>query len=242
VQGVLDLIDGIRSTSAKATHYKALLQMDDLTQSEIDRIASDAGRSLASSPSDLRGVMDELLKHSSKRKPPGSMNRAMKESVQAAFDKATSSGDKASILTQYAASGDPEAVLMALRGAKESNMSSGDKRDLLKTLSAHALSGNNASLRRAFFNAVETVDSDGDKRDILMTAAPYGHANSEVTVEVIKGTRQIESSGDKAMVLILVARQRLLTSASVRNAYLDAAKLISSSSDYNRTLQAAVQQ
>jgi beta-lactamase regulating signal transducer with metallopeptidase domain len=242
VGAVLDLIAGIRSTSAKAEHYKALLKSDDFTQSEIDRIAREAAGDLASSPSDLRAVMDVMLAQTpSRRQLSPAAKAAIRESIQTAFDSAKSSGDKASILLQYAAGGDEEAVRMALRGAKEV-MTDGDKSNLLRTLASPALSGNNASLRRAFFDAYETIASDGDKRNVLTAAAPYGHANPAVTLEVIKGTRHIDSAGDKAEVLIYLAQQRLLTSSAIRTAFLDAAKLITSSGDYTRVMQAALQQ
>jgi beta-lactamase regulating signal transducer with metallopeptidase domain len=242
VDAVLDLIAKIKSTSAKTTHYKALLESDHFTQSEVDRIASDAARSLASSPSDLRSVVDVLLTQSRSRpRPSSAAKQTMSKSIQTAVDAAKSSGDKASILTQYAADGDPETVLMALRGAKDVS-SDGDKVNLLKTVAASALSNDNATLRHAFFDAYLTISSDGDKRSVLTAAAPYGHANSRVTLDVIKGTEHIESAGDKAEVLIYVAQQRLLSSSTIRNAYLNAAKLITSSGDQNRVLKAALQQ
>ena len=130
---------------------------------------------------------------------------------------------------------------MALRGVKDVS-SSGDKASVLKTVAAPALSRNRADLRRAFFDALGTVMSSGDRRDVLLAAIPYGHTNSAVTIEVLEATLNITSSADKAQVLIAVAQQRLLTSPSVREAYLKAAKQIASSSDYARVLQAAIQQ
>jgi hypothetical protein len=130
---------------------------------------------------------------------------------------------------------------MALRGVKDVS-SSGDKASVLKTLVAPALSRNRADLRRAFFDALATVVSSGDRRDVLTAAIPYGHTNSAVSIEVLEGTHNLTSSGDRAQVLIAVAQQRLLTSPAVREAYLKAAKQIASSGDYARVLQAAIQQ
>ena len=178
-----------------------------------------------------------MLSHS----PSNAAQAAIGESVQDAMRKAKSSGDKASILTQYAAGGDPDAVLMALRGAKGLT-SDGDKANLLKTLAPTALSSQNAALRRAFFDAYETLSSDGESRGVLTAALPFGHANPAVTRDVIEATRHISSDSDKAEVLIALAKQRLLTSSAIRDAFLDAAKRISSSSDYRRVLQAATEQ
>jgi hypothetical protein len=237
VDGVLDAIGRMRSNAAKAAHYRALLKADNFTQAETDRIARAAGRDLASTPSDLRGVLDVMLSH----RPSNAAQAAIGESVKTAIRKATSSGDKASLLTQYAAGGDPEAVLMALRGAKELS-SDGDKANLLKTLAASALNGRNPALRRAFFEAYQTLSSDGDSKSVLTAALPYGHANPAVTLDVIEATGHISSDGDKAEVLIELTKQRLLTSAATRNAFLSAAKEISSSYDQKRVLQAAVEQ
>ena len=61
VSGVLRAIAGIRSTASKTTHYKALLETDNFNQSQIDAIARSVGEQLASSPSDLRSVLDLML-------------------------------------------------------------------------------------------------------------------------------------------------------------------------------------
>src|SRR5688500_3923195 len=264
VSGVLRMIASIKSSLAKTTHYKALLETDDFTQSEIDAIARSAGQQLASSPADLRTVLQVLLparrtardgralsvapaaptlESAGVRKayPSAAATASIGKSIESALKDVKSSGDKASLLTQYAFGGDPQAVLMALRGVKDVP-SSGDKRDVLTTLAAPALSRNRADLRRAFFEAFGTIPSAGDMRDVLLAAIPYGHTNSAVTIAVIEGTLSISSSGDKAQVLIAVAQQRLLKSPSVREAYLKAAKQMSSSGDYARVLQAAIQQ
>lgn len=259
VNGVLRGIAGIRSTAAKTEHFKALLATDDFTQGQIDAIARSVGEQLASSPSDLRSVLDLMLpqRATARRRgasgiesgapagraayPSAAATASIGEQILSAVRKIQSSGDKASLLTQYGLRGDPEAVLMALRGVKDVS-SSGDKASVLKTLVAPALSRNRADLRRAFFDALATVVSSGDRRDVLTAAIPYGHTSSAVTLEVLEGTHNIVSSGDKAQVLIAVAQQRLLTSPAVREAYLKAAKQIASSGDYARVLQAAIQQ
>jgi beta-lactamase regulating signal transducer with metallopeptidase domain len=260
VSGVLSVIASIRSAAAKTAHYKALLESDDFNQTEIDAIARSAGQQLASSPSDLRSVLEVMMPQRAtartgrtaaaparesagvKRAYPSAAAKAsIGESIQSALKDVKSSGDKASLLTQYAFGGDPEAVLMALRGVKDVT-SSGDKARVLRTLVAPALSRNRADLRRAFFDAFHTIPSAGDSRDVLLAAIPYGHTNSAVTIEVLERTLNIVSSGDKAQVLIAVAQQRLLTSPAVREAYLKAAKQIQSSGDYARVLQAAIQQ
>jgi beta-lactamase regulating signal transducer with metallopeptidase domain len=259
VGGVLRAIAGIRSPSSKTAHYKALLETDDFSQSQIDAIARSAGEQLASSPSDLRAVLDLMMPQRAiaRRKgtsrsegsapvargtyPSAAATASIGEFVLSAVRKAQSSGDKASLLRQYAANGDPDAVLMALRGVKDVP-SSGDKASVLRIFAAPALSRNRADLRRAFFDALGTGVSSGDRRDVLTAAIPYGHTSSAVTIEILEATLNITSSGDKAQVLIAVAQQRLLTSPAVREAYLKAAKQIASSSDYARVLQAAIQQ
>jgi beta-lactamase regulating signal transducer with metallopeptidase domain len=264
VSGVLRMIASIRSSSAKTAHYRALLDTDDFTQSEIDAIARSAGQQLASSPSDLRAVLQVLmparstarvarpasvapaapaLESAEVRKPYPSAAAAASigESIKSALKDVKSSGDKASLLAQFAVGGDPEAVLMALRGVKDVT-SSGDKATLLTTLAAPSLSRNRADLRRAFFEGVLTIPSEGDIRRVLIAAAPYGHTSSAVTIGIIEGIQHIRSPGDKAQVLIAVAQQRLLTSPAVRSAFLKAAKEISSPGDQVRVLQAAAQQ
>ena len=246
VDEVLEAIARIKSSAAKTAHYKALLEADNFTQAEIDRIARVAGRDLAAVPQDLRTILDLMLPQRNAATlraiyPSTAAKAAIGQSVQDAIRNAKSSGDKASILTQYAAGGDTAAVLMALRGAKELT-SDGDKANLLKTVAATALTARNQALRRAFFDAFGTLNSDGDSRAVLIAATPYGHADPAVTKDVIDGTLHMNSPNDKAEVLIAVAEQRLLTTPALREAFLSAAKTIYSPGDYKRVLQAAIQQ
>lgn len=257
VDAVLDMIAKIRSTSAKTIHYTALLDADNFTQAEIDRIARDAARDLASSPSDLRSVLDkmmprrnttrsasgELIPNSVVRKsyPSSAARDAIRQSVKDAVQSTTSSGEKASLLKQYAAGGDSQAMLMALQGARDVQ-SDGDKASLLTTLAAQSLSSGSRALREAYFEACNTISSDGSRRAVLTAAVPYGHANSSVTKDVLQASMLFSSDGDRAEVLILVAKQRLLTTASLREAFMAAAKKITSSGDYKRVLMAAFEQ
>ncbi|HVD60232.1 MAG TPA: M56 family metallopeptidase [Gemmatimonadaceae bacterium] len=234
VDAVLDMIAKITSTAAKTAHYQALLKADNFTQAEIDRIARDAGRDLASSPSDLQSVLEMT-------RPSNTAQVAIRQSMRAAIEKTTSSSEKSSLLKQYAAGGDPQAVLMALRGARDVQ-SDGDKASLLQTLVAQSLSSGKVDLRRAFFDACNTFASDGERRSVLTSAVPYGHANPAVTKEVLHSASLMQSDGDRSAVLILVAKQRLLTNDSLRDAFMAAAKTISSSNDYKRVLLAASEQ
>jgi len=264
VSGVLSGIATIKSSAAKTAHYQALLDGDFFTQDEIDRIASTAARDLAATPSDLRAVLDHtspplltmprvsegaLIIDSSAsgvgqrttgaHYPSAAARVAIAQSVVAAVKQKASSGEKAALLSQYAATGDPESVLLVLRGAKEVT-ADGDKANLLKTVTAKALTPRRSALRHAFFEAAATLNSDGAKRDVLIAAAPYGHADPSVTAAVIEAVSLIHSAGDKAAVLIAIAEQRLLTSPAMRQAFLVAAKQITSSGDYSRVLEAAI--
>ena len=257
VTGVLDDIARIRSSAAKTAHYVALLDLGSFTQAEIDRIARSAGRDLAPVPSDLRTVLDHMSAgtglrgatatgrvqgpgaHASPVSPSPAARADINQSMQSAIDKTVSSGDKAAILSQYAATDDPDALLMVLRGARELS-SDGDKSSLLQTVAPKALSAKNEALRAAFFSAVATLTSDGEARNVLIAALPYGHADEAVTGAIIRGVGNIHSPGDQAAVLIAMAQQRLLTSQSSRDAFLKAAKQIPSSGDQARVLDALI--
>ena len=243
VDNVLANIARMRSPNAKTAHYTALLASDDFNQSEIDRIASAAGRDLASSPPDLKTVVDLMspLRHSRGKYPSITAKAAINQSVQTAIQNAKSTSEKASLLTQYAMGGDPDAILMALQGAKDLT-SDTDKSTLLKTVAATALTSRNPAMRRAYFDAFATLNSDTDGRSVLVAAIPFAHANPAVTLDVINGTRHLNSSTDQAEVLIAIARQRLLTGPEISKAYVAAAKKLSSSYDASRVLQAAIQQ
>lgn len=245
VPAVIAEIALIRSPAAKAAHYEALLDMDSFTQDDIDQIARAAAQDLASSPPDFKSVMDmmEANRPASKKGatgPSASARAAVSQSVEAAVKKATSSGDKAAILSQYATNDDPESMLLVLRGAKQLT-SDGDKAAVLKLVVAKSLSARNATLRTAFFDAVNTLTSDGDTRDVLVAAVPYAHTDAAVAIGIASTVSHINSPGDKATVLIAMAEQRLLTTKAIREEFFRAASKIASPSDYRRVLESAVQ-
>ena len=137
--------------------------------------------------------------------------------------------------------GDSDAIMMALEGAKDLT-SDTDKSTLLKTVAATALTLRSPAVRRAYFDVVATFSSDTDRKNVLLAAIPYAHANPALTLDVINGTGHFSSTTDQGDVLVAVASQRLLTSPDLTKAYMAAAKKISSSYDYSRVLQAAIQQ
>jgi hypothetical protein len=52
--------------------------------------------------------------------------------------------------------------------------------------------------------------------NVLIAAIPYGHANSEVALDVINTSKGLASSGDAANVLISLVSQHLLQSSPER--------------------------
>ncbi|MFN2602780.1 MAG: M56 family metallopeptidase [Gemmatimonadaceae bacterium] len=243
VDNVLALIARIHSTASRAAHFRAFLDADDFSQDEIDRIASAAGRDLASSPSDLKAVVDMMspLRHSRGKYPSTTAKAAINQSIQTAILNASSSTEKASLLTQYALGGDQSAILMALQGARELT-SDYDKSSFLTTVAASALTARNPEIRHAYFGVFGTLGSDYDGRNVLIAAIPYAHANPAITTDIINGTLHLNASSDKADVLVSVATQQLITTPEISRQYLAAAKKIESSYDYKRVLQAAIQQ
>ena len=195
VAAVLSEISLIHSTGAKRTYFDALLDDGHLTPEESERVTRQVAKELAGSSGDLRAVLAHL--------PTGNrVSPATRSALGDAVAGMQSSGDKASVLTQYGLSGDREMLLLALEGARTIE-SDGDLSSLLVTLAANTFNANDAALRAAYFAAERAIESDGDARRVLEAAAPFGHQNPAITASVLEAARHIDSDGDKSAVLVL---------------------------------------
>ncbi|HUR00878.1 MAG TPA: M56 family metallopeptidase, partial [Gemmatimonadaceae bacterium] len=202
VAGVLREIRQIRSTSARRTHYEALLKGAPLTDAEGQMVLNQAVVDLKDSSSDLSAILQQM--------PRGLMK--MKSSLDAmgtALSSIQSSGDKANTLQIMAPSADNETLVVLARAA-ESLQSSGDKANFLMSTAAQYLGSRNDAVRNSFFRAANTISSSGDLSNVLITAVPYGHAAPSVTLQIIEASNKLSSSGDAANVLLSMTSQRLL--------------------------------
>jgi beta-lactamase regulating signal transducer with metallopeptidase domain len=250
VDAVLRDIATIESNAAKTTHYQALLKTPSLTSAQYDKIARQAGRELASSPSDLDAVLTLIAGTPTSgtralERAVGKLAAAqatMAEALGTALKEGKSSGDSAATFQKYAETDDPEMILMALRGAP-SISSDGDKRVLLQVIAPKVLGKKDARLRNAFFDAAATIESDTDLRVLLQDALAYGKADSAVTLAAFRLVgSNMESDTDRRVTLTTAAEMHLLTTPALRAAYMTAAKKMTSSSDYMLTMQAALKQ
>ena len=249
VDGVLAAIRGLRSSRAKRVHYEALIESGRLTSTEGGNLARQAKKDLGSSSSDLTAVLAKFQK--SVRRSESSRNSmgvalkgisSRRNAIGSDLERVKASTDRnARVLTQYAASDDPEMILMALRGAKEIS-SDTDRRVLLQTVAARALGRKDAVLRRAFFDATVAMTSDTDLRVTLTHALPYGHSDPEVTLAVFRSVSRMSSDYDKSVTLSVAIDQKLLKTPAIREAFMVAARTIQSSTDFTNLMQAALKQ
>jgi hypothetical protein len=133
-------------------------------------------------------------------------------------------------------------TLMALKGAKDIS-SDTDKRVFLQTIAASALRRKDAALRAAFFGVVASMSSDTDVRIVLTDALPYGHADPDVTLAVLKVVKeQMTSDGDRRVVLTTAIEQHLMSSPEVRAAFMNAARAMTSDAEYSLVMRAMFKQ
>ena len=92
--------------------------------------------------------------------------------------------------------------------------------------------------RERLYRADRMRTSDHDKATMLMTLVePAGNDTSLVSA-IIQVARPIDSSYEKARVLVKLAKNRALTTPSLRTAYISAAYTISSKAERENTLDA----
>ena len=106
--------------------------------------------------------------------------------------------------------------MVILAQAAEGLGSSGDKANYLIVSAAEYLTPGSDRLRNAFFHAALTVPSSGDLANVLQNAMAYGHADPNVTMQIIDASRKLASSGDAANVLMMLTSSRLLQASTPR--------------------------
>jgi hypothetical protein len=74
----------------------------------------------------------------------------------------------------------------------------------------------------------------------LLAALRRGRASASLTRDVLRGATRIGSDGDKASVLLTVARGGLLTTPELREEYIRTARTIGSDADYRAVIDAVL--
>jgi hypothetical protein len=233
-RGVLSEVERIKSPSAKRAYLEALLEGGGLSADELELVTVRATRDLGSSSGDLASVL---------RRIPSSATRSpsARSAVTNALARVDSDGDRRVVLQTLAPTADRE-LLIALARSSHDIRSDGDKRAFLQSAASYYLAANDGRLREAFFAAVATIGSDGDQRALLTSVLPFARSNPAIALAVIRSVESTMSSdGDKATVLVAAAEHGLLATPAVREAYMDAASRMESSSSARRVLTAALE-
>ena len=236
VRGVLAEIERTSSTGAKGAAYNALIDQGELSESELDAVVAQARRDLSSSDGEMRAVLEQIG-----RSARGRLSRRATENVEAAVGQMSSDGEKRAVLQQYGSAGDRETLLMAMRQAREMS-SDGEKAALLRTLAPRYLSTDEEALRNAYFSVCNSFSSDGERASALSAALPFLRVSPGVALGIIESARHMSSDGEKAEVLVALARQRALASSAIREAFMRATRSISSDGEYRRVMEVALQQ
>jgi hypothetical protein len=229
--GVMEEIDAIVSSGAKAIYYAAFLGSSiGIGEAELTRLLRQAGVDFAESSGDL----SQVLQAAARRNIRGQQARTAFADAAQAIE---SDGDKSTTLIQAAMTADRDFLIDLMRPARTIE-SDGDKARFLTTVGARYLSGRDSALVTSYFDVVEGIRSDGDRARTLVAASMFGHGNEAVTLGCIRATHAMQSDGDKAGVLISLAGSRLVSGPRVRDAFLGEANRIGSEGDRSRVLSA----
>jgi beta-lactamase regulating signal transducer with metallopeptidase domain len=228
VEGALRHIADLRSSGAKRAHYEVLLQYNQLSPSELDRLVQQAGKDITSS-GDLRAVLSKAAQQSSREKVRAS-------TLEAAIGAVPSSGDLTAVLLAFAQTDDKEQLLAVARTALKIP-SSGDLSRFLTEVAPRYLGRNDDALHVAYFKAARNVPSSGDLSRVLVNAVPYAVKSDKTALSIMTSASAIASSSDRADVFVALADGGAIRSQLLRDEYLMIAKEIPSSSDMRRALE-----
>jgi hypothetical protein len=227
---VLSGIAAMRGSSAKRSHYMALLDGPKLSSGELDDVVRSASDNLTASSSDMRAVLTRAA-------PGARISRQGMTSLERALAGMSSSGDKTAVLQRFGDTDDREMLMMVLRGS-DGVTSSGDRARLYQVLAGRYLSREDRDLTGAYFDHVKQLPSSGDMRNTLMMALRHATQSPTMMRQLINASRAVASSGDLANVLIAVASSGGVTK-ELRDDFFAAAAGIASEGDRSRVLQVA---
>ena len=169
LQGTLESIASISSTSSRATHYVALIKARDWNATQLDQIARDATASLGKS-SDLPRVLNSM---------PKQAKTGEGEWLEKALSSITSSSDLSTTLMTHLPNANKKKLLMLMRVSRNIT-SSNDKSNFLTVAEPYALTSRDAELEEAWFAATATIESSYNRSNALLTAIQYAYGNERV--------------------------------------------------------------
>ncbi len=268
VPAVLREIGEIRSTGAKRSHYEELLKAAPLGVGDASKVVAQVGQDLAASSGDLSSVLQKLPRAALQNATSRQALRGALASIQSSGDKAitleiiapnadretlimlakaaegiASSGDKSSFLITTAAeylTPKDDALHNAFFRTAATVVSDGDLQRVL--VAAMSYGHANADVVMHVIRTTDEIRSDGDVSIVLQGLAtqrlltPRSHS---ATQALIDRTLRMHASGDRSRVLMAVARQDLLSTPAIREAYTRAAMAIPSTGDRANVLAAA---
>ncbi len=232
VDGVFEEIDHIESSFARRRYFTALLEQGKLNTAQLQRLAREVSRQIASS-----GDRARFLKEAA---PYYLENSQVYAAYFDAINTIASSGDHARTLIHILEEHDPdrEAFFRLLRSARRLD-SSGDKARTLIKATAHY--ENDPEIRKAFFEAADTIPSSGDHTRVLKALLKNADLDQASVTALFQSARGIKSSGDKARLLVAAA-PHFINDAAQRAAFFEAVDTIASSGDHARVLLALLRE
>ena len=161
----------------------------------------------------------------------------MAEAFGNAVEHMSSDGEKRALLQQYALEGDREMLLVSIRQAR-SISSDGEKAEFLRA-TANVPRERRRNITQSVLRRGATISSDGEKRNVLNETLPYAQRAS-VLLSVLESARQISSDGEKSELLVAIVRRHLLTSAALRETFMQVTRTLSSDGEYRRVMEVAL--
>ncbi len=230
VDNVLKHISDMTTTSARRSHYQALLDGGNLSANDLDKVVRSASVTLDGSASDMRAI----LMHAA---PKGKVSRETIPAIERALKGMQSSGDQAAVAQLFGQTDDRDMLLAVMRVAATIE-SSGDRARVLQVLAPRYLAKNDRELEKLYFEVVDGLPSPGDQHTVLVMCVPYSSSTS-IAAHIIQSSRTVRSSGDRASVMIALVSFGGIINKSLRDAFFDAAAGVPSDGDRASVLQAA---
>ncbi|HJU90026.1 MAG TPA: M56 family metallopeptidase [Gemmatimonadaceae bacterium] len=223
---VIKAAETISSSGDQRRVLSALLEESNGVESLI--LAARAARRIASS-GDKTAILLEIAEKYEE-------NDSLRAAYLSAAATIPSSGDRTrALLALLDETTIPAEMLPELLEAARGIASSGDRTRLLVQV-AEGYSLGDEAVRAAFYEAVEGVASSSDLRRVLTTVLARDEQSDAELLAVIEASGKIASSTDRMAVLLDLANSHGLSSAAVRDAFLNAAEALPSDSDYRRLM------
>jgi len=227
-QAYFDAVDEISSSSERGATLRALLASQRLNTEVYQMLFKTLG-----------GVPSDTEKGATLRAAIPKMNFADEQPASAFFnclDRLSSNSERGAVLRAVLGKAElgPQPLLKLLQSTERLS-SNTEMGTVLRSATAYL--GSSPEFDQDYFEVLANVDSNTERGSTARAALKQGKFDKQAYIALFKMVRKMSSSSEAGSILKMAAKQMPSEDQEVKDAFLDAAKSISSDSEYRDVME-----